>query len=221
MKRKLAAVFLIIAAILFLASTGCKKDSPSPTGPVDTTGGDVVVRKPNIYIYPRVKEVVSIKLEFPLGGAVIESSPAYLGEWRVVVEPAGKIDNKYDYLFYESKTPDAYQYNSGWIVCKDSLPIFLRANLSESGFNGREINDFIEYWVPRLINYPYCIVYPQYASDIDKIIELKISASPDNILRLFYVIKGSANREISLCKPVIPKFKREGFVVAEWGVILK
>jgi hypothetical protein len=58
-------------------------------------------------------------------------------------------------------------------------------------------------------------------NDIDKMIKLKISASLDNILRLFYVIKGSQKNEINLSKPIIPKFKRKGFVVAEWGVVLK
>ncbi|MCX6150678.1 MAG: hypothetical protein NTX22_09160 [Ignavibacteriales bacterium] len=221
MKKKLLVVFLIVVAILFSSSTGCKKNSSTPTEPIDTTGGGAVVRKPNIYIYPQVKSVVSVKLEFPLGGIVIESIPAYLGEWSVQAEPTGKIDNKYDYLFYEAKTPDIYQYSSGWIVNRDSLPLFFRTKLSESGFIDREINDFTQYWIQRLITYPYYFIYPQFSNDIDKIIRLKISPSPDNVLRLFFIIKGSEKNVIDLSKPIVPKFAREGFVVAEWGVVLK
>ena len=223
MKRKILAVFVIVFATLFVASMGCRKSSSTLTEPVvnDTTGGGPVVRKPNIYIYPQSKSVVSIKLEFPMGGTVIESIPTYLGEWRVEVDPSGKIDNKYDYLFYECQTPDAYQYISGWIVGKDSLSIFFRTNLSKTGFNERELNDFAEYWIPRLTDYSYYVIYPQYSNEINRVVRLNVSGSPDSILRLFYAIKGSNNNESNPLEPIIPKFTRKGFVVAEWGVVLK
>jgi hypothetical protein len=223
MKNTITIVFLLVVAILLSVATGCKKSSSSPieSTDTDTTGGGSVVRKPNIYLYPQTKSIVSIKLEFPLGGTVIESIPAYQGEWVVEVEPSGKINGQYDYLFYESLTPDAYQYNVGWIIEKDSLARFFRTNLSVVGFNEREINDFTEYWIPKLSNYSYYIVYPQFINEIDRVIKLKVDKAPDNLLRLFYVIKGSETIVVNLVEPVIPKFNRNGFVVTEWGVVLK
>ena len=87
MKDKIIIVFLLVIAILLSSSTGCKKSSSSPIEPTDTdtTGGGPVVRKPNIYLYPQTKSIVTVKLEFPLGGKVIESIPAYQGEWVVEV----------------------------------------------------------------------------------------------------------------------------------------
>jgi hypothetical protein len=222
MKRKLPIVIIVSFMILFFISSGCKENSSAPNEPdVKDTTGHVIAYKPNIYIYPQTKNILSIKLEFPLGGTVIESIPAYRGEWCIEVEPSGKINNEYDYLFYESQNPDAYQYDSGWIVNRDSLSIFFRTNLSKTGFTEREINDFTEYWVSRLKTNSYYIVYPQYVNDINKIIKLKISTPPDNMLRLFYVIKGSEQNGLKLLEPTLPKYERKGFVVAEWGVVLK
>ena len=153
----------------------------------------VVVRKPNIYLYPQTTRTLSVALEFPLGGSILQSIPLYSTGWNVSVEPSGKIDQQYDYLFYESKNPDMYQYQSGWVVGKDTLTSFFSNNLLLVGFSEPEKDDFIEYWIPRLVDYPFYTIYPQFADEIGKTIQLKISEPPDNILRLFYVIKGTMN----------------------------
>ncbi len=181
----------------------------------------VVVYKPNIYLYPKAACDLSVTLEFPLGGSILQSVPLYSNGWNVSVEPSGRINHQYDYLFYESKNPDAYQYDSGWVVSRDTLSSFFTNNLLLAGFSEREKNDFIEYWIPRLVDYPYYIIYPQFANEIGKTIKLKISESPDNMLRLFYVIQGRNDFGETLPAPLIPQFKRIGFVITEWGVILK
>jgi hypothetical protein len=144
-----------------------------------------------------------------------------MSEWRVEVDPSGKINRQYDYLYYESRTPDAFQYNSGWVVGRDTLLSFFNSNLRESGFSERERADFTDYWIPRLIDHPYYLIYPQFSGDIEKVIKLEISKTPENILRLFYVIKGSESNAVRLRTPSIPVFERKGFVVTEWGVVLK
>ena len=179
------------------------------------------IEKPNIYLYPQTTRSLSVALEFPMGGSVLQSIPLYSDGWNVSVEPSGKIDQKYDYLFYESKNPDTFQYTSGWIVSRDTLTSFFSNNLLLAGFSQREKSDFIEYWIPRLVGYPYYIIYPQFADEIGKVIRLKISEQPDNMLRLFYVIQGTNDSEKMLPVPSIPQFERNGFVVTEWGVILK
>jgi len=223
MKTKLITALLFTLAILLSICTGCKSHSSAPDEPTDslTTGGGPYARKPNIYIYPLTEMVVSVRLGFPLGGTVIQSSPTYSGEWKVEVKPTGTINNTFGCLFYECQTPDAYQHNSGWLISRDSLSTFFKTNLSESGFNEREISDFTEYWIPRLTEYSHFTIYPQYSSDIEKMITLTISPLPDNVLRLFYVIKGSTESDAAISKPIIPKFNRSGFVVAEWGVVLE
>ncbi len=222
MKKILLLFVSIVVVILFVITTGCKKSSSSPIEVVEKdTTNYIVVRKPNIYLYPQVKSVVSVKLEFPLGGRVIESIPFYSNEWFVEVEPDGRIENRYDYLFYECKTPDAYQYKFGWIVERNSLLKFFNVNLLNIGFNGSEIKDFTDYWIPRLNDSPFYHIYPQFIDEINKVIKLNISKTPDTLLRLIYVIKGSTDGAGEMLTPIIPVFKREGFVVTDWGVVIK
>jgi hypothetical protein len=223
MRDKLSAAFLFVMVVVLSIATGCSNKSSLLLDPddTDTTGGGPVVRKPNIYLYPKRTSIVSVELILPLGGTILESIPSYGGRWIVIVEPSGRINNRYEYLYYECQTPDRYQYDSGWIIQRDSLMTFFRANLKEAGFTGREIDDFLDYWIPRLVDHPYYSVYPQFLNDIEKVVKLTITEPPDNVLRLFYVIQGTDHRAGDMLVPTIPEFKREGFVVAEWGVVLK
>ena len=50
---------------------------------------------------------------------------------------------------------------------------------------------------------------------------LDLSQQPDEILRLFYVIKGHNQEPDKIEEPIIDDFQREGYYVTEWGVILK
>jgi hypothetical protein len=39
-------------------------------------------------------------------------------------------------------------------------------------------------------------------------------------LRLFYDIKGHDDSDVELSEPTIETFKRDGYFITEWGVIL-
>jgi hypothetical protein len=93
--------------------------------------------------------------------------------------------------------------------------------LASYGFSDQEIIDFIDYWIPLFKDKEYYTIYPQTNVEIDQVISINFSTSPDKILRLFYLVKGSDNKPIiELEKPIIPAFERTGFYVAEWGVLL-
>jgi len=130
------------------------------------------------------------------------------------------INNAYDYLFYESKQPNVWQTERGWCIKKENLQLFFNEDLKNYGFNDAEIADFTEYWIPRLNESQFYNIYPQESTIINNVIQLNISQTPDNVLRLFYFIHKS-NVEQEINQPSFPQsFKREGFVLAEWGVIL-
>lgn len=213
---------LLFVMIIFLLSitTSCKKSPTEASEPIPQDSL-ITILKPNIYIYPETKISLHVSIIFPRGGSVIESIPLYENGWNIEVEPSGKINNIYDYLFYESENPDLCQYRSGWIVKKDDLTSFFTQNMLATGFIQKEIDDFIEYWIPLLNNYSSYAIYPQYDFDIEKMIQLNFSYKPDRMLRLFYVIKGLHHDQVSIAVPNIPRFVRNGFTVAEWGVILK
>lgn len=178
------------------------------------------MEKPNIYLYPEETVYLDITLDFPQGGHVTTSIPEYGTGWNVRVESDGTIDGKYGYLFYESQNPDVFQYRNGWTVENGDLEEFFRINLSAYGFAGREIEDFIEWWIPRLDGGCYNI-YPQTAAEIDPVVKLNISIEPDSVQRLSYAVKETSSCVNHLDEPVIEQFVREGFSVLEWGVILR
>lgn len=181
----------------------------------------VLAAKPNIYLYPKTTTKMNLTLDFPNGGKVVKSIPDYNTGWNnITVEPSGKINGKFTYLFYESDNRDFSQYSEGWIVKKETLELFFRKNMSDYGFKGQEIEDFIEYWIPLLKDSSCYAVYPQLNKNISKEVVLNISKKPDSLLRLIYTIK-PCNSSLSLKEPIIPSFSRTGFVATEWGVVLK
>jgi hypothetical protein len=216
-------VFPIFVILVFVFSTtlfqGCNPDDCDDEIP-STCDTCIQLLKPNIYIYPVEEIRVNVWLTFPKGGAVTVSNPEYENGWYVTVDTTGNIDGKYDYLFYESEQPDVCQMKKGWCIKKDNLTQFFRENMSEYGFNCHEIDDFNEYWIPRFNSANYYLLYAQTNEIMDSVVKLNLSETPDNILRLFYVVKESDN-SILLEAPEISVFNRTGFFVTEWGVILK
>lgn len=205
--------FYMISSVPFQS---CKPDDDD-----DDCDTCIVAYKPNIYIYPNEQIDLSIKINFPMGGNIVTSIPEYGTGWNIKVEPSGLINNTYPYLFYESTQPDVWQKNYGWYVQTDKLELFFRQNMTDYGFNDKEIYDFIEYWIPRLTDYSIYSICPQTKSIINDVIQLDFSKQPENILRLFYVIKGHNQIQDKIVAPTIDSFAREGYFVAEWGVILK
>jgi hypothetical protein len=221
-KSVLRFVFIqaIFGVLLLLGSFPFHGCEPEPVNECDTC---IMVLKPNIYLYPAENKIVSVALNFPAGGKVTASIPDYRKGWIVSVDTNGIINNKYEYLFYESGQPDVWQTNEGWIISVADLEQFFTGNLSGYGFIGREIKDFTDYWIPRLKGYEYYEIYPQEKKIIDSVIALEITNTPDAVLRLFYLIRGTnsaTNDEITAPADNTP-FIRSGFCVTEWGVVLK
>lgn len=175
--------------------------------------------KPNIYLYPHEQMDLDVNISFPHGGEVTTSIPNYGSGWKnLSIDPAGKINDEFTFLFYESQNPDLSQYNEGWTIAQQDLESFFTKNLIETGFEEQEIIDFIDFWIPILTDYPYYAIYPQYNEQLSKMTELEFSIEPDNLLRLLYSIEGQQDDSLILPEPAIPNFKREGFHVVEWGV---
>lgn len=215
-------LFMLFIFLLFFLLELSSCSNPTEPCKEDTTsnGNDsLIVKKPNLYIYPTTKIKLNVKINFPNGGSVIKSIPEYKNEWEIIVDSTGIINEKYRYLFYECTTPDLFQYEKGWVVRKDKLREFFESNLKRTGFSEKEILDFIEYWIPILDRSEYYAIYPQYKEELASIVKLIFSKMPDNLLRLYYVIKECDGEFQIESTPEITEFNRTGFSVVEWGVI--
>ena len=115
---------------------------------------------------------------------------------------------------------DRGQYERGWVIEREGLGGFFRENLEATGFNEREISDFLSYWIPRLEDFPYYAIYPQYNEEMARMNELHFSVRPDSIVRLLYAIRGLQTGDVILAPPEIPCVEQRGFIVREWGVML-
>ncbi len=213
----LSVLLLALAGLTLLPLQSCKPDEEDEN--CDTC---LIVYKPNIYLYPIQAVKLTISISFPLGGKIIASEPAYQDGWKVQVQPNGLIDGKFTYLFYESRQPDRWQRTEGWVVAQADLSSFFDNNLRQYGFNENEITDFTDWWLQRLTFYPHYLIYPQTRENIDPLIRLEISTQPDRILRLFYLIEGVSALPAHLPSiPEIAAFERQGFVLTEWGVLMR
>ncbi|MFC1543125.1 hypothetical protein ACFL4K_01140 [Candidatus Neomarinimicrobiota bacterium] len=180
----------------------------------------VIVRKPNIYIYPESDLYLSVRIELPLGGEITQSDPEYRDGWEVFVDTEGIIDHQYSCLFYECDVPDVFQRTEGWIVKQKDLTEFFQGNMEEYGFIEGEIQDFLEYWIPVLDANSYYEIFPQRKEILNQVVRLEFSHQPESILRLFYLINGTDNPAYELTTLETTGFTRQGFTVVEWGGIL-
>ena len=133
---------------------------------------EIMVYKPNIYIYPLLQTKLCVGLSFPMGGNIVESIPEYGDGWCVNIDTNGKINYQYNYLFYESKQPNIFQYEKGWCVSRVNLKSFFEKNMALYNFSTSEIKDFVDYWMPILTEDNFYCIYPQTNEIIDKIIRL-------------------------------------------------
>ncbi len=172
---------------------------------------------PNLYLYPEVTTRIEVTLGFPQGGHVTESEPPYNDGWSVEVDPDGLIDHQHGYLFYETTVPQQASTDAGWLLEGADLDAELRSLLSRLGFAGLEIDDFIDFWLPRLHGSAWYAVYPQ---DAEALVTLDISPAPIRLRRVLLLIR-PLDAPISMTAPPEPApFPRDGYVALEWGVLI-
>jgi hypothetical protein len=204
------AKYLIAILILTLA--------PCLSACTDDDRRGLKAEKPVIYLYPETQTEVSVKLKFE--GELFVTYPSYGDGWNVTAYPDGTIINKadnaeYSYLFWDGSAQTAYDFTSGFVVRGADTEQFLKEKLQFLGLAPREYNEFIVYWLPRMIDNPYNLISFQQEAYTDQAI-LEITPEPDSLLRVFMAFK-SLEHEIELPEQRLEAFVREGFTVIEWG----
>ncbi len=175
-----------------------------------------MVEKPVIYLYPEQTTDVMIKLDF--NGELLYTYPAYENGWEVTANPNGSIisdGEQYSYLFWEGYSDIDYDLSKGFVVRGRDTEAFLIEKLKYMGLTPVEYNEFIVYWVPRMIENEYNLITFQTDVYTDNAV-LKIEPQPDSIQRVFMAYK-ALDEKIEIEPQDIEPFTRSGFTVIEWG----
>jgi hypothetical protein len=92
---------------------------------------------------------------------------------------------------------------------------FLQEKLEYMGLTPSEYNEFIVYWMPRMEDNKYNLIY--FAEDeYESLAKLTIEPEPDNIIRVLMVFKALDN-PINIEEQELKPNERSGFTVVEWG----
>ena len=176
-----------------------------------------VAYKPVIYLYPKEKTEVSVKLK--LRGELLITNPAYDDGWQVTAQPDGTLtDSKgknFDYLFWEGNLDAEYDLSKGFCVAGGDTEKFLNSALAKLGLNRSEADDFMDFWVEHMKNNPYNIISFQTTAYTDAA-ELSVIPKPDSVIRVYMVYRPS-ECFVELPEQQLTAPKRSGFTVVEWG----
>ena len=180
----------------------------------------VAVEKPVIYLYPRARTTVNVRLSTV--GVITKSAPTYTQDgWSVVAEPTGQLLDKrsgehWPYLFWEAQLLMRPDFSEGFVVPGDSAAGFLSETLPRLGLNETEARDFSEYWLPRLSRNPYNLISFQGESYTNAA-RLHVTPRPDTTIRVFMSFTPlAAPVEVSPQRLSNPP-ARNGFTLVEWG----
>jgi hypothetical protein len=180
----------------------------------------IMSEKPIIYLYPETDTMVSVKLD--VKGKLTFSYPEYKDGWEFKASPNGDLtfgENTYNYLFWESSQRYVFHSNAhatGYLVKGENATSFLKGKLTEAGLTSKEQTDFITYWAPRLAQNDLNYVRFDFNETCNQYAELDIEPKPDNLYRI-YMLWQPTNSTNEPNPQFIPKVKRNGFTVIEWG----
>lgn len=203
--------------------------------------------KPVIYLYPNETTDVSIAFAAPV--QLTTDIPSYGGSWMVRAHVDGSLtnlkpeltvcdalpmhsgteyakqacrSNTYPYLYWAGNVASGtYPHMAqGFVVEKKDLSGFLATSLDAMGFTDVETRDFIQYWVPEMLqkNASYYRVSFLQTQDVNRLFPLSVHPRPDTLLRMFMDYEPLMYKPSVLPKPqVLHKIVRNGFTLVEWG----
>ncbi len=185
---------------------------------------EACIAKPIVYLYPTEPTYIDVEVVAP--GEVFVSDPQYpAGGWRdVLAYPSGDLvyqGSKYKELFYETRVKTKIEMpDAGIVIARERIEHELRSALFKFGLKDRELEEFLEYWVPTLENLNsdyvfFSVLTPDVKESVDKLI---ISPEPDTRIEIIAYFKplGKPVDTKPLYVPESPPV-RSGFTMVEWG----
>lgn len=187
----------------------------------DTTDadGEYLYAKPIIYLYPQEKIELSVRLGKPENVTI--SYPIYNDGWDVIAYPDGALIDKatgrqFYALYWEGIGDAEVDMNEGFIVKGTDTADFLEEKLSVLGLTEIEAEEFIIYWLPKLQENRYNFIRFVPIEEINKIMPLDFSVTPDTLIRVLMQYK-PLDHPITVREQKLMPIARAGFTAVEWG----
>lgn len=211
----------VIAYDIYVENTNQNTDTNTNTG-IGNFPFNIQNDKPVIYLYPTKTQ--NVKVELNLHGELTSAYPDYIKSingWEVTANPDGSLINlkdgkEYSYLFWEGLTDSDYSnLDTGFVVKGSETKDFLQSTLARLGLTAKEYNEMIVYWLPKMENNKFNLIYFAGKEYTDNA-KLTITPTPDSILRVFMVFK-PLDKYRQIQPQQLESFERKGFTVVEWG----
>ena len=175
--------------------------------------------KPAIYLYSPNKQEVQVEIH--PRGQLTKTDKLYnssISGWQVVADKNGIVNSSQKYLYYEAVLPvTAPEY--GYVVPYSQLFDFSRDYVKELGLTNAEASEFVTFWKSKLPQAPFYFVSNLDQDTISQIYPLKISPTPQTLIRVELYFKPLSQR-INVAQPRKPIYpNRVGFTAVEWGGI--
>lgn len=177
--------------------------------------------KPVVYLYPTTPTTVSVKV----GADISVSEPLYGTGWTVLAQPNGQITTSsgavFPNLYWEGKGHGVYpKIIQGRVVSSTNIEQELRSDLAAQGLHQTEIQDFLNFWLPKMPSTPYIRLTWFNTPALNQLAPLTISPQPDTLLRVFLDFAGQNTPTTTLAPQTLRTTPRAGFTVVEWGGLL-
>ena len=127
-----------------------------------------------------------------------------------------KDGNYYYTLFWDAEDTSGIDLSEGFVVKGEDTAAFLREKLMYMGFNAKETNEFIIFWLERMENNKYNYIRFRQTEEVNEYMPMVLDKQPDTLLRVIMDYK-ALDEEIEVRPQELKSTERKGFVVTEWG----
>ena len=188
-----------------------------------SVGRPYTLRKPVVYFWPTQATELEVEIRAP--GPFVSQYPkqnAGEGRWRLLADPDGMLrtnegGRSYAYLFWEALGWDfSIDLGQAYCVRADEAADFLERVAAAHAFEVRERTDFVSYWLPALERNAYSLVQLLEPEDYARLVPMRVEPQPDTLIRLMMIFR-SVQTSIEVGAPELPRHRRAGFCVVEWG----
>ncbi len=174
--------------------------------------------KPAIYLYPQETTDVTVSLD--IRGSMFYSDPPYpAGGWHVTADPDGRIDDKYDYLYYDVLLDNVEVAPEGWIITGQQFGDWCCTTLPALGLVPSETSEFTIFWSTRLPDSDYLRISLLSDAFLQDNLALTVTPMPDVVIRCIFVFL-AIDQATPIDAPAIEAPARSRFTVVEWGGIV-